>query len=149
MVSRPSREIDPNRRKPVAGSVSAAPAGLDLQPDAGAGGTSNICGGWQSAGREEAGHIHEIGIELYQHVPEKAVAASEEWRLQIMPGTPVLIPENYRAAQGVRLGLFHITELSDRRESDAFAELIDRFGLLATEVENLLEIVVRAIPGSA
>jgi transcription-repair coupling factor (superfamily II helicase) len=54
-----------------------------------------------------------------------------------------LIPESYVADLGVRLGLYRrIAALSDRREIDAFAaELIDRFGPLPAEVENLLQII--------
>jgi transcription-repair coupling factor (superfamily II helicase) len=55
----------------------------------------------------------------------------------------VLIPENYVPDLGVRLGLYRrIAGLTDRREIDGFAaELIDRFGTLPAEVENLLEII--------
>jgi transcription-repair coupling factor (superfamily II helicase) len=44
---------------------------------------------------------------------------------------------------GVRLGLYRrIAALADRREIEGFAaELIDRFGPLPPEVENLLEII--------
>jgi TRCF domain len=44
---------------------------------------------------------------------------------------------------GVRLGLYRrIAGLADRREIDRFAaELIDRFGSLPAEIENLLEII--------
>jgi transcription-repair coupling factor (superfamily II helicase) len=54
-----------------------------------------------------------------------------------------LIPESYVPDLGVRLGLYRrIAGLMDRREIDGFAaELIDRFGTLPTEVENLLEII--------
>ena len=54
-----------------------------------------------------------------------------------------LIPENYVPDLGVRLGLYRrIAGLTDRREIDGFAaELIDRFGPLPAEVENLLEII--------
>jgi transcription-repair coupling factor (superfamily II helicase) len=67
----------------------------------------------------------------------------EEWSPQITIGTPVLIPESYVADLGVRLGLYRrIAALADRREIDGFAaELIDRFGPLPPEVENLLEII--------
>ena len=56
---------------------------------------------------------------------------------------PVLIPESYVADLGVRLGLYRrIAQLDSRRERDAFAaELIDRFGKLPREVENLLQII--------
>src|SRR5438132_12179566 len=69
--------------------------------------------------------------------------AEEEWSPQITIGTPVLIPESYVADLGVRLGLYRrIAQLADRREGEAFAaELIDRFGKLPVEVENLLQII--------
>ncbi|HEV2334173.1 MAG TPA: TRCF domain-containing protein, partial [Stellaceae bacterium] len=120
----------------------------------------DIRGAGNLLGDEQSGHIREVGIELYQHMLEEAVAtaktagpngvgaagddgAAEEWSPQITIGTPVLIPEAYVADLGVRLGLYRrIAQLGGRRELDAFAaELIDRFGKLPTEVENLLQII--------
>jgi transcription-repair coupling factor (superfamily II helicase) len=112
----------------------------------------DIRGAGNLLGEEQSGHIREVGIELYQHMLEEAVAAArgdgaaaaaEEWSPQITLGTPVLIPEDYVADLGVRLGLYRrIVGLADRREIDAFAaELIDRFGPLPAEVENLLDII--------
>src|ERR1043165_10184591 len=70
-------------------------------------------------------------------------ASEEEWSPQITLGMPVLIPESYVADLGVRIGLYRrIAQLSSRRERGAFAaELIDRFGPLPPEVENLLQII--------
>jgi transcription-repair coupling factor (superfamily II helicase) len=114
----------------------------------------DIRGAGNLLGDEQSGHIREVGIELYQHMLEEAVAAArtedgggpvreEEWSPQITIGTPVLIPEDYVADLSVRLGLYRrIAGLADRRESEAFAaELIDRFGKLPAEVENLLQII--------
>jgi transcription-repair coupling factor (superfamily II helicase) len=113
----------------------------------------DIRGAGNLLGDEQSGHIREVGIELYQHMLEEAVAAArseggaaavrDEWSPQITVGMPVLIPEPYVADLGVRLGLYRrIAGLSDRRETDAFAaELIDRFGPLPREVENLLQII--------
>jgi transcription-repair coupling factor (superfamily II helicase) len=115
----------------------------------------DIRGAGNLLGDEQSGHIREVGIELYQHMLEEAVAAArtagsadgaaaaEEWSPQITIGTPVLIPENYVEDLGVRLGLYRrIAQLETRRERDAFAaELIDRFGPLPPEVENLLDII--------
>src|SRR5437763_10320698 len=69
--------------------------------------------------------------------------APEEWTPQITIGTPVLIPEDYVADLGVRLGLYRrIAQLASRRERDAFAaELIARFGRLPAEVANLLQVI--------
>jgi transcription-repair coupling factor (superfamily II helicase) len=113
----------------------------------------DIRGAGNLLGDEQSGHIREVGIELYQHMLEEAVAAArtaggdetapEEWTPQITIGMPVLIPESYVADLGVRLGLYRrIAQLASRRERDAFAaELIDRFGPLPPEVENLLQII--------
>jgi transcription-repair coupling factor (superfamily II helicase) len=113
----------------------------------------DIRGAGNLLGDEQSGHIREVGIELYQHMLEEAVAGArteggsearpEEWSPQITIGTSVLIPEAYVPDLGVRLGLYRrIAGLLDRREIDGFAaELIDRFGALPPEVENLLEII--------
>ena len=113
----------------------------------------DIRGAGNLLGDEQSGHIREVGIELYQHMLEEAVAAArtqggdqtapEEWTPQITIGMPVLVPETYVADLGVRLGLYRrIAQLSSRRERDAFAaELIDRFGPLPPEVDNLLQII--------
>ncbi len=114
----------------------------------------DIRGAGNLLGDEQSGHIREVGVELYQHMLEEAVAnarsgaaleaeAAPEWTPQITIGTPVLIPESYVADLNVRLGLYRrIAVLVDRREIDAFAaELIDRFGPLPQEVDNLLEII--------
>ncbi len=114
----------------------------------------DIRGAGNLLGDEQSGHVREVGIELYQQMLEEAVVAArsgadplaapkDEWTPQITIGTSVLIPETYVADLPVRLGLYRrIAQLVDRREIDAFAaELIDRFGPLPPEVDNLLEII--------
>jgi transcription-repair coupling factor (superfamily II helicase) len=114
----------------------------------------DIRGAGNLLGDEQSGHIREVGIELYQHLLEEAVAdarasaageekAAEDWTPGITLGTAVLIPETYVADLGVRLGLYRrLAALIDRAEIDGFAaELIDRFGPLPSEVENLLQIM--------
>ncbi len=115
----------------------------------------DIRGAGNLLGDEQSGHIKEVGVELYQHLLEEAVAAaragededagpvSEEWSPQINTGAPVLIPDTYVKDLGIRLSLYRrIGELADRDEIDGFAaELIDRFGPLPPEVENLLDVV--------
>ncbi len=112
----------------------------------------DIRGAGNLLGDEQSGHIREVGIELYQHLLEEAVAAAraqaageqpvaEEWTPQITLGTAVLIPEAYVGDLSVRLGLYRrLSDLVDEREVEAFAaELIDRFGQLPPEVENLFQ----------
>ena len=105
-------------------------------------------------GDEQSGHIREVGIELYQQMLEDAVSAiraensakkpqERDWTPTINLGLPVLIPENYVSDLPVRLGLYRrIGALQSDAESEALAaELVDRFGKLPAEVENLLETV--------
>jgi transcription-repair coupling factor (superfamily II helicase) len=105
-------------------------------------------------GDEQSGHIREVGIELYQQMLEDAVNAiraegraakpvERDWTPNINLGLPVLIPEAYVADLPVRLGLYRrIGALTSDAESEALAaELVDRFGRLPEEVENLLETV--------
>src|SRR5690606_20681475 len=87
----------------------------------------DIRGAGNMLGEEQSGHIKEVGVELYQHLLEEAIAelrsgtaeaaAEEEWTPQIAIGMPVLIPEAYVADLSVRLGLYRrIATLLDRQE---------------------------------
>ncbi|MSP88065.1 MAG: transcription-repair coupling factor [Alphaproteobacteria bacterium] len=116
----------------------------------------DIRGAGNLLGEEQSGHIREVGIELYQAMLEEAVAdarnsgarsdkprADDMWTPAINLGASVLIPDSYVADLTVRLGLYRrIALLVDRAEIDSFAaELIDRFGALPAEVDNLLQVV--------
>ncbi len=113
----------------------------------------DIRGAGNLLGEEQSGHIREVGVELYQQMLEAAVAAAREagsttapvetWTPAITIGAPILIPEEYVADLGIRLGLYRrIAAMVDAQEIEAFAaELIDRFGPLPDAVENLLEAI--------
>ena len=112
----------------------------------------DIRGAGNLLGDEQSGHIREVGVELYQHMLEEAVSdlrddavkqTEENWTPQIALGTAVLIPDSYVADLSVRLGLYRrLSLLVDRADIDSFAaEMIDRFGPLPEEVENLLEVI--------
>jgi transcription-repair coupling factor (superfamily II helicase) len=113
----------------------------------------DIRGGGNLLGEEQSGHIREVGIELYQQMLEDAVGAAragaaeagaeERWTPQINLGMPVLIPEMYVGDLNVRLGLYRrLADVTDESEIETTAaEMIDRFGPLPPEVENLLQTV--------
>ena len=113
----------------------------------------DIRGAGNLLGDEQSGHIKEVGIELYQHLLEEAVAAAKaggqdvederDWSPTIQLGSPVLIPEAYVKDLAVRLGLYRrIADIRDQAELESLAaEMIDRFGKLPLEVDNLLEVV--------
>lgn len=114
----------------------------------------DIRGAGNLLGEEQSGHIREVGIELYQQMLEEAVAEArsgvdaneaedKNWSPQINAGMPVLIPETYIRDLNVRMGLYRrLAEVSDVNEIEGLAaEMVDRFGTLPNEVENLLEII--------
>ncbi len=114
----------------------------------------DIRGAGNLLGDEQSGHIKEVGIELYQQMLEDAVAdirvgqgkrsgQERDWTPNISLGLPVLIPETYVRDLPVRLGLYRrIGALASDAETDAMAaELVDRFGSLPEEVDNLLGVV--------
>jgi transcription-repair coupling factor (superfamily II helicase) len=113
----------------------------------------DIRGAGNLLGDEQTGHIREVGTELYQQMLEEAVAeargldgadiADDEWSPQIAIGVPVLIPESYVSDLTVRMGLYRrLAWLTSAQEIEGFAaEMIDRFGSLPDEVENLLKTV--------
>jgi transcription-repair coupling factor (superfamily II helicase) len=113
----------------------------------------DIRGAGNLLGEEQSGHIREVGIELYQQMLEDAVAiakaggqdktADDQWTPQINIGMAVLIPEVYVQDLNVRLGLYRrLADVKDEVEIEAIAaEMIDRFGPLPPEVENLLQTV--------
>jgi len=111
----------------------------------------DIRGAGNLLGDEQSGHVKEVGVELYQHMLEEAVAElkeggkefEESWSPQINIGTAVLIPDHYVVDLDVRMGLYRrLGDLHEQNEIDGFAaELIDRFGPLPSEVNYLLEIV--------
>jgi transcription-repair coupling factor (superfamily II helicase) len=111
----------------------------------------DIRGAGNLLGDEQSGHIREVGIELYQQMLEEAVANLKgegntevaTWTPQIGVGIPILIPEAYVPDLGLRLGLYRrIANVLDQSEVDALAaEIVDRFGPLPDEVDNLLKVV--------
>jgi transcription-repair coupling factor (superfamily II helicase) len=111
----------------------------------------DIRGAGNLLGEEQSGHIREVGIELYQQMLEEAVASlrGEEtvetvgWTPQIGLGIPVLIPESYVPDLSLRLGLYRrVAQITDPKDVDALAaEIVDRFGPLPPEADNLLKVV--------
>ena len=145
----PDRTLTPQaeRRLKVLQSLDALGAGFQLASH-----DLDIRGAGNLLGEEQSGHIKEVGYELYQQMLEEAVVAlkagmdepaEEAWSPSITMGTPVTIPEDYVADIDVRLGLYRrLSKLEADAEIEAFAaEMIDRFGALPREVEQLLKLI--------
>ncbi len=114
----------------------------------------DIRGGGNLLGHEQSGHIREIGVELYQQMLEDAVAElrakssesltdSRSWSPQINAGAAVMLPDTYIPDLNIRLALYRrVSEAEKAADREALAsELIDRFGPIPQEAEQLLKVV--------
>ncbi|MFV0281791.1 MAG: transcription-repair coupling factor [Rhodoblastus sp.] len=112
----------------------------------------DIRGAGNLLGDEQSGHIKEVGYELYQQMLTDAIEAlkagqeepaEELWSPTITVGAPVTIPETYVEDLQLRLQLYRrLSGVAEEGEIESFAaEMIDRFGPLPPEVEQLMEIV--------
>ena len=108
-----------------------------------------IRGGGNILGFAQSGHISAIGYELYLKLIEQAVAElkGEQWQEipdpEINVPVPARLPEQYIGDMDIRLNLYR--RLSTVREGGQLKrlkeEVIDRFGPLPEEVENLFQLV--------
>lgn len=101
-------------------------------------------------GEEQAGHVREVGVELYQEMLQDAVLklanqALEEDKFSpnINLGLSISIPEEYVNDSTLRIGLYkRIANFSTEEELMDFEnELIDRFGPIPPDARNLLKTI--------
>ncbi len=111
----------------------------------------DIRGAGNLVGDEQSGHIREVGFELYQAMLEEAILVAKAENAGAMPprealspvitvDAPILIPEDYVPDLPLRMALYRrLNDADGRAGLDAFAaEMIDRFGPLPPETENLV-----------
>ena len=112
----------------------------------------DIRGAGNLLGDEQSGHIKEVGFELYQSMLEDAILeaksggaakAAEDFSPQITVDAPIMIPEDYVPDLDLRMGLYRrMNEFDAPAEIEPFAaELIDRFGSIPPETDNLLKVI--------
>jgi transcription-repair coupling factor (superfamily II helicase) len=112
----------------------------------------DIRGAGNLLGDEQSGHIKEVGFELYQSMLEEAILeaksggklkAADEFSPQINVDAPIMIPDDYVPDLDLRMGLYRrMNEFEKADEIEPFAaELIDRFGKLPEETDNLLKVI--------
>jgi transcription-repair coupling factor (superfamily II helicase) len=108
-----------------------------------------IRGAGNLLGAEQSGHIYRVGFDMYMEMMEKAVAElkgeeiKEEVEPQIKLRLSAFIPEDYIPDITLRLSIYKrlssvksLNELSELKE-----EIIDRFGNLPEEANNLIYVV--------
>ncbi len=148
LTTSPRKILTPaaERRLKVMQSLDTLGAGFTLASH-----DLDIRGAGNLLGEEQSGQVKEVGVELYQHMLEEAVlelrggegTQEDQWSPSINVGIAVLIPEDYVADLNVRMGLYRrLGDLHADADIESFAaELIDRFGRLPGEVEQLMQIV--------
>ncbi len=104
-------------------------------------------------GVEQSGHMVQVGYELYCKLVEEAVAElkgqTEEERpiaadTQVELGISAFLPESYVSDELTRLSMYKriSTVITDEDRLEAEGELLDRFGDLPNEAENLLDVAM-------
>ena len=144
-----NRQITPQaeKRLKVLQSLDTLGAGFQLASH-----DLDLRGAGNLLGDEQSGHIKEVGYELYQQMIADAVealkagldvATEEQWSPTITLGMPVTIPEDYIADLQLRLQLYRrLSTLESDEEIESFAaEMIDRFGPMPPEVQQLMKLV--------
>jgi len=136
------------RRLSVIQSLEGLGAGFQLASH-----DLDIRGAGNLLGDEQSGHVKEVGFELYNSMLEEAIAAARagakgeeeqvDWTPQITVDAAALMPESWIGDVDLRLAMYRrLASLTEREEIDSFAaELVDRFGKLPTETDNLLSII--------
>ena len=109
-----------------------------------------IRGAGNLLGISQSGHVLAVGYELYTELMEKAIrelkgepAPEEEVKPEIHLGIPAFIPESYMADEHRRLVTYKRVSLaaSDEELAGIRAELMDCYGLVPLEVDNLLAVI--------
>jgi len=109
-----------------------------------------IRGAGNLLGFSQSGHVSAVGYELYTELMEKAIlelkgepAPEEEIKPEIHLGIPAFIPETYMADEHRRLVMYKRVSLAatDDDLAGIRAELLDCYGLVPPEVENLLTVI--------
>lgn len=108
-----------------------------------------IRGAGNLLGKSQSGHITAVGFELYTQMMEKAIKELkgepfiEEITPEIHMRLSAFIPEYYIEDSMERLNIYRRLSFSKSNDDveSIREELIDRFGPLPEEVENLLEVI--------
>jgi transcription-repair coupling factor (superfamily II helicase) len=118
----------------------------------------DIRGSGNILGDEQSGHIKETGAELYQSMLNEAInelksnstktnqneikLEKEDYITQIKLGISLLIPEEYIEDIATRMNFYkRISNINNQEEREQiYVEIIDRFGKMPQEVENLLQV---------
>ncbi len=107
-----------------------------------------IRGGGNLLGKDQSGHIHQVGYELYAQLLDEAVAEisgrslPEEEEPELDLRIPAFLPDDWLPEAGTRLDVYR--RLASARTEEAVdeveLELLDRFGRLPAPAEALCDL---------
>jgi len=150
MLTPPSKSLTKDAKKRLDAIQNASELGAGFML---ANHDLEIRGAGELLGEEQHGHIETIGFTLYMDMLEQAVEALKrgdtpdlETPLKAGPdinlGLPALIPEDYLPDVYMRLTLYKRIASCTNTEAlnELKVEMIDRFGLLPPQVNNLCRI---------
>jgi transcription-repair coupling factor (superfamily II helicase) len=137
------------KRLQVMSTLDALGAGFTLASH-----DMDIRGAGNLLGEEQSGHIKDVGVELYQEMLKQAVNSlkksnildneeDEIWSPVLSLGLSVSLPENYIQDIESRMELYRRfgTLTQNDQVNDMRAELLDRFGRIPPEAENLVTTI--------
>ncbi len=115
----------------------------------------DIRGSGNVLGEQQSGHIREVGVEMYQHLLQEALAEMKSTPVdsnargsphkspQINLSFPVLLPEEYIPDLSTRLEVYRRSaKCEDNQELDELRyEVIDRFGALPETALNFFALL--------
>ena len=107
-----------------------------------------IRGAGSLIGEIQSGHLEEVGYDTYTRLlnevlkEEQGIEVQEEIECQIDLNVTSYIPDEYISDQNQKIEIYQDIALAKTEEdiSNVVDELIDRFGDMPYEIENLLEI---------
>lgn len=145
----PKKMLNPiaSKRLQIMQTVDSLGAGFSIASH-----DMDIRGFGNLVGEEQAGHIREVGAELYQDMLQHEIdklklggydSGNHELSPLISLGVAVYIPDNYIDNSSLRMGLYRrIADLKSEQEVTNFIdEMEDRFGAVPEPMLNLLDIV--------
>ncbi len=107
-----------------------------------------IRGAGSLIGEIQSGHLEEVGYDTYTHLlnevilEEQGITVPQDIECQIDLNVTSYIPDEYISDQNQKIEIYQDIALCKNEEdiSNIIDELIDRFGNMPNEIENLLEI---------
>ena len=108
-------------------------------------------------GEEQSGFIKEVGAELYHHMLEEEIIQQKDRHINnileiknkfsfqpvIKIPEEIFIPDEYINELDIKISIYkRISSITNNKEKEnIITELIDRFGAMPTEVENLFKLI--------